>query len=201
MTSPSTPGSPDQVAQVDPQDWVEQVRSARERGFGWFDSLSAVDEVGRPDRHGREQLRVMVRLEASDGSGLRLECRVPRDEPVLDSLGGLFAGATWHEREVQDFFGVSFVGGDDRPLLLHQVPGTPAWWPLRKDAVLAARSVQEWPGSSAEERGPRRAVPLGVPDPQLWGNRDRQQPTPPAAEIAAEVGGSQRTRRVPRSGP
>lgn len=191
----------DQVEQIQPSDWVAEVRAARERGYGWFDSISAVDEIGRPDEQGREQVRVMVRLESVNGRGLRLEVCVPRDEPRLDSLADVFAGASWHEREVHDFFGVVFVGGDDRPLLWHQVPGTPVLRPLLKDAVLAARSVREWPGLSAEERGARRAIPIGVPDPQLWGDRDPEQGPPSPAEVAAEVGGAQRTRRVPRDVP
>ena len=92
---------------------------------------------------------------------------------------GVFAGAAWHEREVAELFGVEFVGGERRRLLLNpEFEGTP----LRKDEVLAARTGMNWPGAKEPGRdamaspGRRRLVPPGVPDPAVWGDRDASQP-------------------------
>jgi NADH-quinone oxidoreductase subunit C len=67
------------------------------------------------------------------GSGLRVTVRafVPREEPELPTLSGIYPGADWHERETHDFFGVIFTGhADMTPLLL---PEDADFHPLRKD--------------------------------------------------------------------
>jgi NADH-quinone oxidoreductase subunit C len=67
------------------------------------------------------------------GSGLRVTVRafVPREEPELPTLSGVYPGADWHERETHDFFGVIFTGHPDMtPLLL---PEDADFHPLRKD--------------------------------------------------------------------
>ena len=52
--------------------------------------------------------------------------------------------------QVAELFGVEFIGGDHRRLLLNpEFEGTP----LRKDEVLAARTGMNWPG--AKGRGDR----------------------------------------------
>ena len=52
---------------------------------------------------------------------------LPRDAARLPTIRGVFAGAAWHEREAAELFGVEFVGGDPRRLLLSPgFVGTPA---------------------------------------------------------------------------
>ena len=55
-----------------------------------------------------------------------------------------------------ELFGVEFIGGDHRRLLLNpEFEGTP----LRKDEVLAARTGMNWPGAKEPGRPrPRQAV-------------------------------------------
>ena len=129
--------------------------------------------------------------------GAGLTTQVPRENPTLDSIGDLFAGAGWHERESAELFGIEFIGGDRRRLLLGaDIEGAP----LRKDEVLAARTVEVWPG--AKEPGEtdaspsrRRMVPPGVPDPDIWGDRDPASPEPSPAEVAeSAIGGRVRRR-------
>lgn len=180
----------DDVRAVASAAWRTTLVDARAAGLRWFDWLGAVDEIGRAD-----EFRLVCRLaENPDVAGVRFETRVPRDEPRLDTIGDLIAGASWHEREVRDFFGVEFIGGDTRPLLLR--PGS-VGYPLRRDAVLAARVVRPWPGAKEPGEGPaagrRRMVPPGVPDPDIWGDRDGDPAT--ADEIAASVAGGRVRRR------
>lgn len=183
---------PDAARRVEPDTWADAVRAAVAEGYARFDWLAAVDEVGRADA-----LRVVVRLSPDDpgADALRLETLVARDGGVLPTLGGLLPGATWHEREARDFFGLTFVGGDDRPLLLSTAFGGR---PLRKDAVLGARAVREWPGAKdpgdAQAAGRRRMVPAGVPDPDVWGARVGEPAGP--AEVAASVVGGRVRRRT-----
>ncbi|HHU39460.1 MAG TPA: NADH-quinone oxidoreductase subunit C, partial [Propionibacterium sp.] len=118
----------DDVRRVDAPGWRPAVEAALAEGHRWFDWLGAVDEIGRSDA-----IRVVVRLAPDpDAEGVRVEALVPRDAGTLPSLGDLAPGATWHEREVRDFFGVDFDGGDNRPLLLREGA---VGHPLRRDAV------------------------------------------------------------------
>jgi NADH-quinone oxidoreductase subunit C len=41
---------------------------------------------------------------------LRIKTSLPADNPVVDSLAGLWKNANWLEREVFDMFGVGFIG-------------------------------------------------------------------------------------------
>lgn len=181
----------DEVVTVEPSQWVERAASSRDEGFTWFDSLGCVDEIGRAD-----EFRLVLRLvNREQTAGRQLHVRVPRDEAHLASLTAVFAGADFHEREVHDFFGVVFDGGDPSPLLNHSA----GIRPLRKDFVLAARAAQPWPG--AKEPGAsatasrRRMAPAGVPDPSVWGDRDAAEPAPTPEQLAAAVAGGRVRRR------
>jgi len=182
---------PDPVRRVDPDAWHDAVAAALGEGHTWLDWLGAVDEIGREDG-----IRVIVRLAPTpDADGVRIEVLTAgRDDPRLATVADLVPGAAWHEREVRDFFGVTFEGGDNRPLLLRE--GT-VGHPLRRDAVLAARAVRPWPGAKepgdAAAAGRRRMVPPGVPDPQVWGDRAGRPAGP--EEVAASLQGGRVRRR------
>lgn len=48
-----------------------------------------------------------------------LRVLVPKDNPVVPSIFGIFQGAEWHERETRDFHGVRFEGNPNLvPLLV-----------------------------------------------------------------------------------
>jgi NADH-quinone oxidoreductase subunit C len=184
------------VTEVAAEDWLAAVEALKADGFDYFDWLGCVDDIGRCDC-----LRVvLVVRNLSQGAETRmLSCSLPRDEARIDTVHGVFAGAAWHEREVAELFGVEFVGGERRRLLLNpEFEGTP----LRKDEVLAARTGMNWPGAKEPGEhdvspGRRRLVPPGVPDPAVWGDRDASQPAPDPAEVAqSAVGGRPRRRRT-----
>ena len=92
---------------------------------------------------------------------------MPREDPRIPSLTGLWPGAEWLERETYDMFGIVFEG--NRDLRRIYMPPDYASFPLRKDFYLpddAARS----PGAGARhmeqphapvvtsKRAPRRSV-------------------------------------------
>ena len=178
-----------------PESWLAAVEALPADGFDYFDWLGCVDEIGRHDCF---RIILVVRNLAEGAEPRMLSCLVPRDDPRIDSVRSVFAGAAWHEREVAELFGVEFVGGEHRRLLLN--PGFEGT-PLRKDEVLAARTGANWPGAKEpgeSEISPdrRRIVPPGVPDPVLWGDRDPSQPAADPAEVAqSAVGGRVRRRR------
>jgi NADH-quinone oxidoreductase subunit C len=181
------------VISVAPEDWLIAVKALHAEGFDYFDWLGCVDEVGR-----RDCLRVVLVLRnlAQAAEPRMLGCELPRSDPHIDSIHGVFAGAAWHEREVAELFGVEFIGGESGHLLLsYEFDGMP----LRKDEVLAARTGMAWPGAKEPGEtevpsGRRRLVPPGVPDPTVWGDRDASQPQPDPAEVAESAAGG-RTRR------
>jgi NADH-quinone oxidoreductase subunit C len=179
-----------------PEEWLAAVESMKADGFDYFDWLGCVDEIGRQDC-----LRVVlvVRNVGQDAEPRMLSCWLPRSAPRIDTVSGVFAGAAWHEREVAELFGVEFIGGDHRRLLLSpEFEGTP----LRKDEVLAARTGMAWPGAKEPgetEASPsrRRLVPPGVPDPAVWGDRDASQPSADPVVVAeSALGGRVRRRRT-----
>ena len=66
---------------------------------------------------------------------------MPRDDPRIPSLTGLWPGAEWMERETYDMFGIIFEG--NRDLRRIYMPPDYTSFPLRKDFYLpddAARS-------------------------------------------------------------
>lgn len=46
---------------------------------------------------------------------IALRVLVPREDPKIPSISGIFSGADWHERECHDFFGLEFT---DHPNLI-----------------------------------------------------------------------------------
>jgi len=177
--------------------WLAEVEAARADGYRFFDWLGCVDQIGRSDT-----LRIVLalrRLNAAAAVEL-WATDLPRETARLPTIREVFAGAAWHEREAAELFGIEFVGGDQRRLLLS--PGF-VGTPLRKDQVLAARTGMNWPGAkepgeSDATGGPtrrRRLAPPGVPDPSVWGDRDRAEPAADPAALANALAAGRARRR------
>lgn len=177
--APAGVGEP--CLEVTPDGWVRGAEDLRDRGFAFFDWLTAVDETDDADAPGFDV--VLHLLDVSTPRALRGHFQRTRlaDQVALPSLTGVFAGAAWHERETHEMFGLAVIGFDDgtglglRPLLLPDgFEGTP----LRKSFVLAARASKPWPGAkepgegrdTARPSGRRRVQAPGVPGPE-WGPR------------------------------
>ncbi len=152
------------TADVGPDRWVAAVTAVRddpELDGTYFDVLLAVDEHPRG-------FDVVVRLwSVARRHGVHLRTAVPRSDPRLASLVGVFAGASWHEREAAEMFGIAFEGHPHlAPLLL---PDGFEGHPLRKERVLAARQVP-WPGAvDPAGKTSRRLQPPGSPPPVVPG--------------------------------
>jgi NADH-quinone oxidoreductase subunit C len=193
---------------VPAEHWTEALTAARDGlGLGYFDWLSAVDELAE----GFGVCAHLARVGEEQGPGsvrrLLLRTRVPRESAELPTASGVYAGATWHERETHEMFGIDFPGHPyQAPLLL---PESFEGHPLRKEFVLAARVAKAWPGakepgesdadSASTGHGTRRKMqPPGVPDPNEWGPLKGTLPPAPArparrARSASAGSASQRT--------
>jgi NADH-quinone oxidoreductase subunit C len=151
--------------------WVAAATTARdELGCRFFDFLTGVDEL--EDGFCVVMHVAAPRVGAVDSVLLRT--RVPRDAAAVPCVCSVYAGASWHERETHEMFGIDVTGHEGLdPLLL---PDGFDGHPLRKDFVLASRVAKPWPGAkepgeSDHEAAPsrRRTRPPGVPDPDEWG--------------------------------
>ncbi|MBK7722596.1 MAG: NADH-quinone oxidoreductase subunit C [Austwickia sp.] len=189
MTEPSEfAAAPPTDTAIDLRAWVPELRRAKDTGWTVFDWLALVEE---PDLTG---CRVTVQLIRPRGPDATYHCRrfhaqVNEGEDI-PSLTGLWPGASWHEREAWEMYGVWFDGFTDhtdlglRPLLLDGLIADTAGpadtadrgpvLPLRKSALLPARTQTPWPGvvepgesgvEGAARGGRRRMRPLGVPEP------------------------------------
>ncbi|MHB8449511.1 MAG: NADH-quinone oxidoreductase subunit C [Mycobacteriales bacterium] len=147
---------------VPAQSWLEAARTARDDprlATTFFDFLTAVDEQDA----GFSVVLHSYSLEHRHHVMLRTI--VARENPRLASLTGLFPGASWHERETWEMYGVVFEGHPNLVSLL--LPDGFEGYPLRKEFVLAARAAKAWPGAKEPgEDSPRRpALAPGQPGP------------------------------------
>ena len=139
-------------------EWQPPCAGPRGRGYGWFDWLGAWTRSGAAD-----ELRVVLVLRDLDDPAARAAAgpSCPGTTPRLASIRDLFAGAAWHEREAAELFGVEFVGGDRRRLLLDAG--------VRRDAAAQGRGAGRADGRGlarrARSRGERTATAVAEPPP------------------------------------
>ncbi len=107
-------------------DQVRPLALALARQDFFIEAVTAVDRIEEERMEG-------IYLFNHYQGGQRLLARVPvsRTRPVLPSIGRIFPGAVWHERETAEMFGIVFADcPDSRHLLL---PDDADFHPLRKD--------------------------------------------------------------------
>jgi len=148
-------GAGDLTVDVPADRWVQALTVARDDlGLNFFDWLSAVDDVDAG-------LSVVchlatVRPEPAGAGGrlvghLLVRTVVSQRSPALATATSVFAGASWHERETWEMFGIDFTGHPNLvPLLL---PDGFVGQPLRKGFQLQARVQRPWPGDKTSAAG------------------------------------------------
>ncbi|HVR02483.1 MAG TPA: NADH-quinone oxidoreductase subunit C [Polyangia bacterium] len=120
----------DEWARVRRDAWVAVATFLRDdpaTKMDMFIDLTAVDRFSTEPR-----FDVVVHLySVSRKQRVRLYGGVPEDDPTLETLVGVWAGANWFEREAYDLYGVRFKGHPDlrRILMYPEFVGHP----LRKD--------------------------------------------------------------------
>jgi len=90
-------------------EWVAAHESARDLGFTFFDWLTGVDQLDAADEPGFDVVSHLWSMTAREH--LFLRTRVSGDDARLATLTGVFSGASWHERETFEMFGLDFGRG------------------------------------------------------------------------------------------
>lgn len=148
----------DVTTQVEPTVWRSTLRALRQDGFTLLRFITAIDR--------RAHLDIVASVMRPEPYATQM-VQTSLVGTSIDSVSDVWSGASWHERETAEMFGIEFDGlADRRPLLLHDHVG-PA--PLRKDVWLSARGDRTWPGAFEPGRGRgnasrRRQLPPGVPE-------------------------------------
>jgi NADH-quinone oxidoreductase subunit C len=112
--------------QLEPDQLIEAVRIIYDLGY-YLESITGVDWIKA------DQLEVVYDFSRYDFDLCRtvVRARIPRSEPHLPTITPIYTGASWHERETHDFFGIVFDGHPHLvPLLL---PEDADFHPLLKD--------------------------------------------------------------------
>jgi len=100
------------------------LKEDRALAFDWLSFITAVDR--------RRHLEIVYFLYSTKLSHcICLKARLPRKNANVPSIYKHFIGATWHENEVYDFFGIEFTG-HPYPRRLFTTPDIKGY-PLLKD--------------------------------------------------------------------
>lgn len=112
---------------VAPENIVAGLQALKEAGYNAFDDVTAVDWYPAEPRFQLSYSLLSHRLK----NRIRVIARLSGDDPVIDSVTPVWAGANFFEREVFDLFGIRFAG---HPRLTRiMMPDNWNGHPLRKD--------------------------------------------------------------------
>lgn len=118
------------TATIDPASVVQVMKWLRDEPACRFDYLGCLSGVDYP-----EHVTVVYHLfSTKKRCKMTVKAEVPKAEPSLSSVTGVWAGADWHERETAEMFGLTFEGHPDPRKLLLAEDNDAA--PLRKDFKL-----------------------------------------------------------------
>ena len=107
---------------------LEAMRALRDlHGYRYYVLGSCVENEASFD-----VLHAVRNLESGDT--LFVKTALGKEQPAIDSIAGVYAGAEWQEREIFDLFGVSFTGHPDLRRLL--MPDDYVGHPLRKSFAM-----------------------------------------------------------------
>ncbi len=91
---------------VKPQDLPAVLATARETlGIVHLSFITVVDRQG--------SFELTYELLDLRGAQVRVKTTIEGEEPVIDTVTGIYPTANWHEREAYDMFGVAFKGHPD----------------------------------------------------------------------------------------
>lgn len=127
---------------VDPQAVVEVCRYLRDEPDLKFEILSDLTGLDLPKEN---KIQVVYHIYSySHRHQIVLKVDLPRENPQLPTMEGVWKVANWLEREAFDLFGIVFEGHTDLRRIL--LPEDWVGYPLRKDYV----EQEEYDGISTQ---------------------------------------------------
>ena len=115
------------TVEVAPGDILEALRRAKDLKFEQLTTVTAVDRYPSEPR-----FEIVYHLHSfSKKLRLRLKARVSGEKPEIESSCAVYRSSNWYEREVFDFFGVTFLNHPDLRRIM--MPDDWEGYPLRKD--------------------------------------------------------------------
>jgi NADH-quinone oxidoreductase subunit C len=147
-----------------------------------YDMLTDLSGVDNADATPRFEVHYLL-YSLSDRCRLRLVVGVPEEDPVVDSVSGIWGTANWHEREAYDMFGLRFKGHPDlRRILMWD--GYPHH-PLRKDFPVAGLPA-DLPATAVDAGMVESAPMAGGPFVAATGTPASARREPFACDTAAQ---------------
>ncbi|RME62660.1 MAG: NADH-quinone oxidoreductase subunit D [Caldilineae bacterium] len=162
-----------QVVYIKPDRWVEAAEFLKTDPALRYEALidvTGVDRLNLPIGKSDARFQAVAQLRSySRKRHITLVTDCPGgDKPRIPSLTGVYAGATWPEREAMDLLGIQFIGHPDPRRIL-----MPAHWPnhpLQKHIPLGGEEVPfslTWEDPEFETLGaqilPAESVPPSMP--------------------------------------
>jgi NADH-quinone oxidoreductase subunit C len=149
----------DRAAVVEVASWL---RDEHDLAFNMLTDMTAVDWL----LEGKEpRFEVVYHFYSVEHRHrLRIKVQVPEEDPVVDTLTGLYGIADWLEREIWDMYGIRFKGHPNmkRILLYEEFVGHP----LRKDYPKERRQpLVRRPENEIAEVLARRGKARPLPEP------------------------------------
>ncbi len=114
--------------------------------------------------------------------GIAVKVELPRENPEIASLAGIWPAADWHERETYDLVGIQFVGHPNLRRIL--CPEDWEGYPLRKDYV----QPEEYHGISNVRQIGDDSYPKPDEDAKAILQYKAPKPPPPAKPAAKPEG-------------
>jgi NADH-quinone oxidoreductase subunit C len=122
------------------KEMMEYLHDTPQWCFSYLRDVCGVDYRDRKE----PRFEVVYQLySVSHQHAIRIRAEVPEEDPVIDSVVGIWDGANWLERECYDMFGIGFKGHPDLRRIL--MPEDWEGHPLRKDYPLKSElGDKEW---------------------------------------------------------
>jgi NADH-quinone oxidoreductase subunit C len=127
--TPTDKGIKDAFCKVKADRWLEVAKALRDDVELGFDFLQCVTAVDWPKR---DVIEVVYHLYSyPKRHAFVVKADLPRTQPLIPSVAGLWIAAEWNEREQFDLLGVGFTGHPDLRRVL--MPDDWVGYPMRKD--------------------------------------------------------------------
>jgi NADH-quinone oxidoreductase subunit C len=110
---------------------VEVATFCRDEAALAFDNLMCQSAVDYPKETPPRMEVVYHLLSYTHAHTFALKVHLPRENPAVATVEGIWGVANWHEREAYDMFGIVFLGHSDLRRIL--LPDDWIGFPLRKD--------------------------------------------------------------------